>query len=252
MEKDVNTAFAPDRVGDGKDHLANLANAQTSYDVFRVIKTFCLETGFSRFIVFRMPEGPASRIADLAIITNWDPELIGGYDAQSMFSDSPVFDALKKSTLPYVWRFESMEDNRPEHRVKTVQGLFMEFGITNGVYFPANGPAGQRGAIGLAGSRPDPSREELMEMSFLASHAFEALCNLDVMKARGNDMLTDRERECIYWTACGKTSSEVGTVLKISDNTVNNYLASAAMKLETSNKAHTVAKAIRYGLLDNL
>ena len=233
------------------DYLAGLADAKTSYDVFRVMKDFCLQSGFTKFIVFRMPDGEEATLSSLAIITNWDPELIGNYDSLNMLADSPIVAALRKSTLPYVWNFSGMDDVWKEDRISSAAKLFNEYGVSNGVYFHVAGPSGQRGAIGLAGMRPDPVHEELMTMNYIANHAFEALCNLDVMQSKSVDTLTDREKQCIYWTACGKTSSEVGSILEISDNTVNNYLASAAMKLETANKAHTVAKAIRYGLLDN-
>ena len=232
------------------DHIAELGLARTSYDVFRVIKNYCLGTGFTKFIIMRLPEGEDVKIGELAIITNWDPELIGGYDSMQLAVDSPMFSALKKSTLPHVWRFGDAITTRCAERTERAAALFGEFGIKNGVFFHLVGPSGQRGAVGLSGDRSDPANHELMEMSFVAAHAFEALCNLDIMQPKTVDTLTDREKECIYWTACGKTSSEVGEILKISDNTVNNYLASAAMKLETANKAHTVAKAIRYGLLE--
>lgn len=237
---------------EGLDYFQRLMNSQTSYDVFRIVKDYCIKVGYDRFIVMRLPDGEDAGIADLAIITNWDPELIGGYDMLGLISDSPIFSALRKSTLPMVWRLDTVNDDKSNERKRDTSALFSEFNIKNGVYFHVTGPSGQRGTLGLAGDRGDPTNTELMEMSFLANHAFEALCNLDVMQTKTIDTLTTREKECIYWTACGKTSSEVGGILNISDNTVNNYLASAAVKLNTSNKAHTVAKAMRHGLLDNV
>ena len=233
------------------DYIAELATARTSYDVFRVLKRYSLNSGYLNFIVLRAPEGEEVKIGELAIITNWDPEFIGGYDSLQLATKSPMFATLKKSTLPHIWRIEEEAKTSEVEHERDAAFLFEEFGIKNGVVFHVFGPAGQRGALGLSGRRTDPENFELMEMSFVAMHAFEVLCNLDVMRAKTVDTLTYREKECIYWTACGKTSSEVGEILKISDNTVNNYLASAAMKLETANKAHTVAKAIRYGLLEN-
>jgi DNA-binding CsgD family transcriptional regulator len=248
----VQVARATTVSAEDMDHLKGLSEARTSYDVFRIVKEVCLNSGYKKFIMLRLPDGNDAGIADLGIITNWDPELIGAYDTMSLMSDSPILKALKKSTLPYVWRFETIMSGRSEDRSRSAADLFQEFGITSGVYFHCSGPSGQRGALGFVGDRPDPSEAELMELSYFANHAYEAVCNLDVMQAKSVDTLTEREKECVYWAACGKTSSEVGTILKISDNTVNNYLASAAMKLDTANKAHTVAKAIRYGLLDDM
>lgn len=227
------------------DEFDNLSIAQTSYDVFRILKAYSHKTNYSKFIFLRMPDSDDKKIADLTIVTNWDPELIARYDMMGLILDSPIFNTLRKSMLPYVWQLENLKHEE-------TQKLFSEYNISNGVYFRVSGVSGQRGIMGLSGQRQNPTRTELMEMSFFANHAFEALCKLDIMQTKNVDTLTEREKQCIHWTAYGKTSSEVGSILKISDNTVNNYLASAAIKLETSNKAHTVAKAIQFRLLDNL
>ncbi|MCB1422453.1 MAG: helix-turn-helix transcriptional regulator [Nitratireductor sp.] len=88
-------------------------------------------------------------------------------------------------------------------------------------------------------------------MVFLANHVYERLTDIENITPARSVMLTERERDCVYWTAAGKTSGEVGIILEISENTVNHYLSSAAGKLDTANKAHTVAKAIRLGLLNS-
>ena len=52
--------------------------------------------------------------------------------------------------------------------------------------------------------------------------------------------LTRRQRECLRWTALGKTSGEIAGILGLSEHTINNYLASAAEKLGAVNKTHLV------------
>jgi len=100
------------------------------------------------------------------------------------------------------------------------------------------------------GDASDPDQDGLMYLSYIAGFAFEKLTDLAAAGGRQKYNLTDRERECVHWTAVGKSSSEVGIILGISENTVNHHLASAAHKLGTVNKAHTVAISIREGLLD--
>ena len=56
--------------------------------------------------------------------------------------------------------------------------------------------------------------------------------------------LTERERECLQWTARGKTSWEISRILDISDNTVNFHLKNAVHKMDAANKCHAVAKAL--------
>ena len=61
--------------------------------------------------------------------------------------------------------------------------------------------------------------------------------------------LSIRERECLTWTAEGKTSEEIAIILELSVHTVNHYLTSAARKLNAVNRLHAVARAMRLGLL---
>ena len=57
--------------------------------------------------------------------------------------------------------------------------------------------------------------------------------------------LTKREIEVIRWTSHGKTSSEIGQILSLSDHTINAYLNNAIKKLDCVNRTQLVAKAIR-------
>ena len=63
------------------------------------------------------------------------------------------------------------------------------------------------------------------------------------------DPLSDRERECLFWVAEGKTTDDVALILGVSANTANRYIAQAIQKLSASNRAKAVATAIRRGIL---
>lgn len=62
-------------------------------------------------------------------------------------------------------------------------------------------------------------------------------------------VLTDREREVLRWTAAGKTAAEIAIILDLSARTVESYLQKAAERLGTVNRTHTVAEALRRGLI---
>ncbi len=63
------------------------------------------------------------------------------------------------------------------------------------------------------------------------------------------DPLTDRERECMFWVSEGKTTDDVATILGVSANTANSYIATAIQKLGSSNRAMAMATAIRSGVI---
>ena len=58
-------------------------------------------------------------------------------------------------------------------------------------------------------------------------------------------VLTAQERNVLYWTAEGKTQWEISIILGIAETTVKTHLKNSRIKLEASNKTHTVVKAIR-------
>jgi DNA-binding CsgD family transcriptional regulator len=66
-----------------------------------------------------------------------------------------------------------------------------------------------------------------------------------------NDLgpLTAREGEALLWVAEGKTAWEAGTILGISEATTNAHIASAAAKLNASNRAHLITRAFVAGIL---
>lgn len=64
-----------------------------------------------------------------------------------------------------------------------------------------------------------------------------------------NDQLTPREKQVISLTAEGLTSQDIADKLGLSARTVNQHVDNVAVKLGTKNRTHTVAEAIRLGLI---
>lgn len=61
--------------------------------------------------------------------------------------------------------------------------------------------------------------------------------------------LSKREVECLKWTSRGKTSAELALIMGLSEHTVNAYISHAGIKLNTVNRVHTVAEALRRGII---
>ncbi len=62
--------------------------------------------------------------------------------------------------------------------------------------------------------------------------------------------LSKREIECLEWASEGKTSFEIATILGLSENTINNYVASVVRKMGASNRLHMVGIALRENYID--
>ena len=61
--------------------------------------------------------------------------------------------------------------------------------------------------------------------------------------------LTARELECLQWSAIGKSSWEISSILRISESAVNFHMANIRAKFDVSSRRQAVAQAIRFGLI---
>jgi LuxR family quorum-sensing system transcriptional regulator SolR len=61
--------------------------------------------------------------------------------------------------------------------------------------------------------------------------------------------LTSREIEVLKWTADGKTSADISSLLDVSENTVNFHVKNAVFKLRANNKTAATVRAAMLGLL---
>ncbi|MGF0537401.1 transcriptional regulator VisN [Agrobacterium sp. ES01] len=92
------------------------------------------------------------------------------------------------------------------------------------------------------------SPEKLREVGLLASYCV----SLSEYKAERSDRefeLTERELECLFWIAEGKTSDEIAVILGISKNTINNYITSVMRKTATKTRSEAIAYAVRNNLV---
>jgi len=62
-------------------------------------------------------------------------------------------------------------------------------------------------------------------------------------------VLSARELECLRWSADGKTSSEIGLILGISQRTVYFHMKNVAMKLGVYSTRHAISRAVMMGII---
>lgn len=92
------------------------------------------------------------------------------------------------------------------------------------------------------------SQQGLRSIGVHASYLASLLFSEQVKTGRELE-LTDRELECLYWIAEGKTSDEIATIIGISKNTINNYITSVMRKTATRTRSEAIAYAVRNNLV---
>jgi len=114
---------------------------------------------------------------------------------------------------------------------------------------PLHTASARRYCLFMVGDEEEPSHEELaliaLESALLFQRYFDVILSLDSITG-----LSDREIQIVRWTSEGKTSSEIATILGMSEHTVNSYIATSLRKLNVVNRAQLVASALRIGVID--
>jgi DNA-binding CsgD family transcriptional regulator len=93
-----------------------------------------------------------------------------------------------------------------------------------------------------------PADDRLREAGMLAGYFASSGIVAESRVERDID-LTERELECLFWIAEGKTSDEMATILGISRNTINNYITSVMRKTATKTRSEAIAYAVRNNLV---
>lgn len=133
----------------------------------------------------------------------------------------------------------------------------MDFGIPrNGVTVPVRGPFGDIGmlSVSMSGSAEAWARtyaRVVPELQVAAVHVHDNVVRAFASPHPGiRPTLSAREVEILQWIAVGKTQRDIGSILAISDRTVEVHLRSARTKLAALTTAQAVARGIKARLID--
>lgn len=230
-------------------YIQEVASLKTQFDIFRFMKRVTEAYRGRAFMVLNLPPITSFDLQGNTIITSWPAELLSIYDQEGLMMNSPVLRRLRTSTLPFFHDTARANWPRDDGKSGLVATLFERFKMMRCAYFPTHEPSGARGAVSFAGDREPYTPAEMRELSYIAIHVFDRLAEIRNLDTRMTDTLTDREIDCLNWTAAGKTSAEIAEILELSEHTVNHYLNRATKKLDTVNRTQAVAKALRIGLI---
>ena len=223
---------------------------RTPYDILRLLRQRAQEFGFTHFTVLKLPFAGEPRMADLAVLSNWPPALTRAYDARRLGAASPAMKRLSESALCFQFGVEEVSSARADGQRAETVALFNKHAMARWAFFPVHSPLFGAGAIAYSGMREALDPREMMTLHMISIGIFDRLAQLRAHRQEDRPRLTERERECLLWTAEGKTSFEIGKIIGISEHTVNYYLNTASGKLKSTNRVQAVAVALRSGLLD--
>jgi LuxR family transcriptional regulator, quorum-sensing system regulator BjaR1 len=205
--------------------------------------------GYRHFAVFNIPSADDARTELKLLVGNWEPAFLKAYEKLGLMRFTPVIRALKSGPTPFAWDVEMLHGMEEPGQANPPARLLSDHGFLGGVYVPVHGLNSFQGAIAFAGLRTEITEEEAGELQLAAFMIFGILSACRFDDNRRSNPLTGRERDCLKLAMLGKTSSEIGTILSLSEYTVSQYLGSATRKVNASNRTHAVAIAAQMGYL---
>ncbi|MGZ9187380.1 MAG: LuxR family transcriptional regulator [Candidatus Binatia bacterium] len=254
------------------DFIEASAKATRTEEVFHCLCTAVSSQDCSKIAFFAVtgeaqramtPSG--SHITPL-LASNYPEDYVCRYLRNRKYEIDPVLLLARQSLTPLVW--EDVVDRltlSEEQKILRVERR--DAGLSGEVTCPVHGPRGQTFAVCFAHSHPrEHDRAHLSELQVLAIHFYYAFTRVFQARARSVDVpegladnppmsltaarvLTHRERECLLWTARGKSASTISVILGLSENTINFYVKNAMRKLGTTNRVVAVVLAVRSGLI---
>jgi len=201
------------------------------------------------FILYSIQTSSSFKESSINYLGNFPSKWIQLYEEKDYSSIDPVVKHCISSNTPICW-YDFY--NHKDTIVNNFLNEASQFGLLGGVSIGFRINSGEVGILSL--SKKEILKEEdssyclaVMCMTSLQPYIHNAL---KIISGKDKDLsLTKRELECLTWIAEGKTSGEISSILKISENTVIFHIKNIMEKLEVSNRTQAISKAILLGLI---
>jgi len=222
--------------------------------VHQVCADFCLDLGFDFFHYgARIPVSFSNpRFVFVSGYPDqwWDHYINNAY----LYKDPTVLHCANRVT-PFFWNkpLELLANSSADENV-----IFeaREFGLRAGISIPVHGATGETAIFSVVSGKDSTKHLQLIDAQTPKLHMFSGYLHETINRVTESGKFTNpmlklsqREKDCLSWSADGKTAWEISQILNISERTVVFHLRNATEKLGVSNKAHAIARAVLEGYI---
>jgi DNA-binding CsgD family transcriptional regulator len=236
------------------DLIESLEKSETVEDIHSICSSLCNHFGFDRFQYGARI--PTSFVKPYYIfISSYQNEWRERYLSKGYMTLDPAVIYCASHSTPFPWdRIKKLETENDS--VRQFMGEASEFGLNSGISIPVHSAQGEFAMFSVASSLGHERANSQIQDALPFVHLFTAHLHETVRRTFEKEVLplskvhlTNRERECLLWTAEGKTSWEISHILDVSERTVVFHLQNVADKLKVVNRQQAVARAVALGIL---
>lgn len=182
---------------------------------------------------------------------NWGAALPAGSDRLVTAYGEAMLAHLETSLLPLTWSAEDpgsfAEASDFTAFVRQLKPRTLPY---SGLAFPVRlGAVGNGFVVFATTGGIDIPGELIIEAHGRCCRIMMDILSIEERRAMPAEALSDREIACLQLAGDGRISEEIAERLGLSVHTVNAYLGSATIKLDSVNRIQAIAKAIRLGYI---
>lgn len=245
--------YQPDRTTDvsGETKLTRLHRISGRSDLFPKLVSMQKLIDAQNFAVYRLAgSGLPSKQRLVCELENWgsaNPVMNKAFvDAYG----EAMIEHIEKSLLPLMWNGRDSDSTAetPDFAAFT-QRLKPHLLPFAGVAFPVRLGSVGNGYIIFTARFMDLASDMIVELHGRSCQIMMELLSLDERRSPAAEALSEREIACLQLAGDGRISEEIAEKLGLSVHTVNAYLGSATVKLDSVNRIQAIAKAIRFGYI---
>ncbi|PXA98370.1 LuxR family transcriptional regulator [Nostoc sp. 3335mG] len=230
---------------------ATAAEAAASVaELARLVDAITREMGFRYFAlthhVETMPGAPPA-----IRLHNYPAEWESYFDSEQLGRSDPVHRASHLRALGFSWAMlgELIDLSR---RDEEILARSRRAGLADGYTVPAHMPGESEGSCSFATAHGRGFRADWIPLTqYVGTAAFEAARRLSGVRrgATERPKLSDRQRDCIYWAARGKSDWAISQILGIGHDTAVQHMKEARKRYGVFNRTQLAIHALYDGAL---
>lgn len=188
---------------------------------------------------------------DPAVMLTYPEEWQERYFEMGYDRINPIIKKSRKRAATFRWS-EIYNDANTTANERRFFDEASRFGLRSSITVPLHGPGGNLAVMSFSRACEREFQNRTITYLELAALHFHTRTT----KFTNSDFIEDtsglslREKDCILWTARGKSSWEIGVILGISKDTVNFHIKNAMRKFDVNSRTAAATKALKIGIID--
>ncbi len=175
------------------------------------------------------------------------PQWNDRYRTEQLFHRDPALRTIFSKARPFTWSDVRGEDYAHDDLMIFEEAA--ELGLREGLVVPVHGPHGSVAGLQLAGG--DCDLDPAVRPTLHALCMMYAALGLPLSELAGAPQprraFSAREKECLLWSARGKSDWDIGMILGLAERTVSMHCDRARARVGARTRVQALALALKLG-----